>query len=73
LPVRRMISAVPQPSAVASTILARQTCFYGLLRSVITRSRRAPSVAVKSTTTPLRMSKPGTAAVQGYLSLDLIH
>lgn len=31
LPVRRMISAVPQPSAVARMILARQTCFCGLL------------------------------------------
>jgi hypothetical protein len=27
LPVRRMIAAVPRPSAVASTIAARQTCF----------------------------------------------
>jgi hypothetical protein len=29
LPVRRVISAVPQPSAVARMILARQTCFGG--------------------------------------------
>jgi hypothetical protein len=33
LPDRRMISVVPQPSAVARMILARQTCFCGALRS----------------------------------------
>jgi hypothetical protein len=32
LPDRRMISAVPQPSALARMILARQTCFCGALR-----------------------------------------
>jgi len=31
---RRMISTVPQPSAVASTISARQTGLRGVLRSV---------------------------------------
>ena len=34
VPVRRMSSTVPQPSAVSSTICARQTCFCGLFRSV---------------------------------------
>jgi hypothetical protein len=29
-PARRMTSAVPQPSAVAKMIRARQTCFCGL-------------------------------------------
>ena len=33
LPVCRMISAVPKPSAVSRTIRARQTCFCGLFRS----------------------------------------
>jgi hypothetical protein len=33
LPDRRVISVVPQPSAVARMILARQTCFCGALRS----------------------------------------
>ncbi len=33
LPDRRMISVVPQPSAVARMILARHTCFCGALRS----------------------------------------
>jgi hypothetical protein len=32
LGVRRMISFVPTPSAVNSTISARQTCFCGVLR-----------------------------------------
>src|SRR5258707_595430 len=36
LPLACMISAVPRPSAVRSTILARQTCFCGLLRLATT-------------------------------------
>ena len=36
LAVRRMISFVPTPSAVNSTISARQTCFCGALRSCTT-------------------------------------
>jgi hypothetical protein len=40
LPVRRMIAIVPSPSAVASTILARQTTFRGVLRSATSRSSR---------------------------------
>jgi hypothetical protein len=35
LPVRRTIAAVPQPPAVARTILARQTCFCGLFVNVV--------------------------------------
>lgn len=34
MPVRRMISTVPRPSAVASTISARQTSLRGVLRLV---------------------------------------
>jgi hypothetical protein len=33
LPDRRMISAVPQPAAVARMMAARYTCFCGALRS----------------------------------------
>ena len=55
LPVRRMISVVPQPSAVSRTICARHTCFCGLFRSDTTASRRARSAALTSTTTPVRI------------------
>ena len=40
-PARRMISAVPQPSAVARMICARHTCFWALLRSATTASSRS--------------------------------
>src|ERR1700716_592549 len=43
LPERRMISAVPQPSAVARIILARHTCFCGALRSATIASSRRRS------------------------------
>jgi hypothetical protein len=43
-PDRRMISAVPQPSAVARITLARHTCFCGALRSAtITSTKRLPT------------------------------
>ena len=41
LPDRLMISDVPQPSAVARMILARQTCFCGALRSIASSRRRS--------------------------------
>ena len=56
LPVRRMISPVPRPSAVPRTILARQTCFCGLFRSATTASRRARSAVLTSTLIPSRIS-----------------
>jgi len=46
LPDRRMISDVPQPSAIARMVLARQTCFCSALRSdTIASSRRRSSGA----------------------------
>src|SRR6266511_1898798 len=45
-PVRRTISAVPCPAAVSRTILARQTCFYGLFRLATTAFNAARSVAL---------------------------
>jgi len=45
LPVRRMISTVPSPSAVNSRISARQTCFRGALRSRTMASNRRRSFA----------------------------
>ena len=55
VPVRRMISAVPQPSAVSSTMCARQTCFWGAFRSATMAASRLRSVALTSTMTPVRM------------------
>ena len=44
LPVCRMIAAVPSPSAVESTIRARQTCFCGLFRLATTAASLGPNV-----------------------------
>ena len=52
LPERRMISAVPQPSAVARMMLARHTCFCGALRSETIASSRSRSARVTFTTIP---------------------
>src|SRR6516225_5509515 len=54
-PARRMISAVPHPSAVARMIRARQTCFCGLLRSATTAANRSRSAALTSMLIPSRM------------------
>jgi hypothetical protein len=40
---------VPRPSSVNRMIVARQTCFCGLLRLVTTAFRRARSAALAST------------------------
>src|SRR5262245_39796904 len=62
LPVRRMISAVPKPSAVSKTIRARQTWFCGLFRLATIAASRRRSAALTSTTIPVRISKTRTAA-----------
>jgi hypothetical protein len=54
-PARRIAAAVPQPSAVARMIRARQTCFCGLFRSATIASSRARSAALTSISIPLRM------------------
>ena len=41
LPVRRMISLVPTPSALERMIAARQACFCEALRSLVIASRQA--------------------------------
>ena len=53
----RMISAVPWPSPVMSTICARQTCFCGLLRSDTTASKPSRSAGVTSTVIPVRIPR----------------
>lgn len=62
LPDRRMISAVPQPSAVARMMLARQTCFCGALRSEMIASSRWRSARVTFTTIPALMMRACTAS-----------
>ena len=54
-PARRMISAVPQPSAVARMIRARHTCFCRLLRSATTAANRSRSAALTSMLIPSRI------------------
>ena len=61
-PAWRMISPVPTPSAVSSTIRARQTCFCGLLRSSTIASNQAWSEAPTLTTMPARMAQTRTPA-----------
>lgn len=55
LPVRRMISTVPIPSADKSTISARQTCFCGALRSLTSADKRARSVGETVKDIPVRI------------------
>ena len=52
----QVISAVPQPSAVARIIRARQTCFCRLLPSVTTADNRSRSAALTSTLIPSRIA-----------------
>src|SRR6516165_3451552 len=58
VPVRRMISLVPTPSAVSSTIRARHTCFCGLFRSLTSASSCHLSAALTPTVMPLRTLAP---------------
>jgi hypothetical protein len=55
LPVRRMISLVPTPSALKSTISARQTCLCGALRSRTITFRRRRSAGLRVMEIPVRM------------------
>ena len=59
-----MISAVPQPCAVARMILARQTCFCGLFRSATIRSSRSRSAALTAILIPARMPQHATLPAQ---------
>ena len=55
LPVRRMISLVPIPSALNRTISARQTCLCGALRSRASTFRRRRSAGLRVMEIPVRM------------------
>jgi hypothetical protein len=57
-----MISAVPQPSAVARITLARHACFCGALRSATIASSRRRSARVTLTTIPALIMRAWTAS-----------
>ena len=64
-PVRRMISFVPTPFALKSTIAVRQACFCGELPSLITVSRRSWVDVVTVMDIPASMRQTRTSAVPG--------
>src|SRR5215475_12012972 len=65
LPVASMISAVPRPAAVRRTILARQTCFCGLLRSATTASSSLRAAALNRISVRLCIPKTRTRESEG--------
>ena len=69
---RRVSSMVPQPSAVSSTICARQTCFCGLLRSVTMAISAWRSASATSILMALGIRQNRTAKVDDG-SLDRMH
>jgi hypothetical protein len=60
LPVRRMISFVPSPSALNRTIQARQTCFCGAFRSAAIAASRRRSDRETVMEIPVRMPQTRT-------------
>jgi hypothetical protein len=66
---RRMIAAVPHPSAVARMIRARQTCFCGLLRSATTAANRSRAAALTSMLIPsrIRHHRTPSANMESYV------
>jgi hypothetical protein len=75
MPVRRIISLVPTPSAVSSTIRARQTCFCGLFRLATIASKRPRAAAPTATVIPSRMLAPpfGRATIHDQDSYVRFH
>ena len=75
LPDRRIISAVPQPSAVARMMLTRQMCFCGALRSNTIASSQRRSARVTFTTIPALMSTARKSAIAStaYSGCDCQH
>ncbi len=60
LPVRRMISLVPTPSALNRTISARQTCLCGALRSRASVAKRRRSAGLRVMQIPVRIRQTRT-------------
>jgi len=56
VPVRRMISFVPIPSAENKMISARQTCFWAALRSLMMALSRLRSAAETLIDIPVRIA-----------------
>jgi hypothetical protein len=65
LPVRRMISLVPTPSALERMIAARQACFCEALRSLVIASSRPRTDRVIVMEIPVRMRQTRTATETG--------
>ena len=65
LPVRRMISLVPTPSALERMIAARQACFCEALRSLVIASSRPRTDRVIVMEIPVRMHQTRTATETG--------
>ena len=65
LPVRRMISLVPTPSALERMIAARQACFCEALRSMVIASSRPRTDRVIVMEIPVRMRQTRTATETG--------
>jgi len=63
LPVRRMISLVPTPSALERMIAARQACFCEALRSLVIASSRPRTDRVIVMEIPVRMRPPEFVSV----------
>src|SRR5665213_2223809 len=72
VPVWRMISLVPTPSADRRMILARQTCFWGLLRFRATAFKRRRTAGEIVTVIPVRIPQTRTPAPDGesYLGFN---
>ena len=60
LPVRRMMSLVPTPSALSNMMAARQACFCEVLRSLVIASRRPRTDRVIVMEIPVRMRQTRT-------------
>src|SRR5438876_7536378 len=64
LPVRRMISLVPSPSALSRTTCARHTCFCAALRFRASTSNRRRSARLTLTMIPGRIGQTRTSRVR---------
>ena len=70
LPVRRMISLVPTPSALERMISARQACFCEALRSLVIASSRPRTGRVIVMEIPVRRRQTRTATETGNPNQD---